>query len=196
MTANSARPVIVTNDQKVACPEASFPDWLTVKGPASGAPVDPHTERDASRPPDTLPLGRTEPAPEVSVARVMVVDDMADIRELLRDFLELEGYTVEAVGNATDALIRLAEFRPGVILLDILMPGLSGISALQRIHGIHPEVGVIMVTGIGNEEIAKRALSLGAFDYVTKPIDFAYLTRVLETWLLMRPLEGYSWRGV
>lgn len=62
----------------------------------------------------------------------MVVDDMQDVQEFLRDFLEEEGYAVEAFGNATDALRRLDEFRPRVILLDIVMPGLSGLAALGR----------------------------------------------------------------
>lgn len=150
----------------------------------------------ASRSPEALPVGRVKPAPEVSPVRVMIVDDMADIRELLRDYLESEGYTVEAVGDARDALLRLSEFRPRVMLLDILMPGLSGISALEQIRASHPEVEVIMVTGVGDEEVAKRALALGAFDYVAKPIDFAYLTWALETCLLMWPLNGCSWRRV
>lgn len=141
-----------------------------------------HPDRHSSRPGES-----TKPAPEVPGARVMVIDDIADIQNLLRDFLESEGYTVEAFGDAADALIRLAEFRPHVILLDILMPGLSGISALQRIRAKYPDVEVIMVTGVGDEQVAKQALGLGAFDYVTKPIDFTYLKWALETCLLMPP---------
>lgn len=118
----------------------------------------------------------------------MVVDDMPDVRELLRDYLELEGYVVEALGNASDALARLAEFRPRLILLDIFMPGLSGLSAIEPIRSRDPEVGIIMVTGNGDDAIAKQTLALGAFDYVSKPIDFAYLTRSIETFLLMRAL--------
>lgn len=117
--------------------------------------------------------------------RIMVVDDRADIRKLLRDFLESEGYTVEALDNAVDALSRLAKFRPRVILLDILMPGVSGLSALQEIRTRHPEVAVIMVTGIGDLRTAKQSLALGAFDYVTKPIDFNYLTSSIEAGLLL-----------
>ncbi len=118
-------------------------------------------------------------------ARIMVVDDMPDVREFLRDFLEEDGYVVEAFPNATDALQRLDEFRPRVILLDILMPGLSGLAALEQIRATNPEVGIIMVTGIGDDTIARKTLAQGAFDYVTKPIDLDYLKRTLETFLLI-----------
>lgn len=155
---------------------------------ASQLAAESQGEHQGPRSPEALPVGRAKPAPEVSPVRVMVVDDVAAVRELLRDYLESEGYTVEAVGDARDALLRLSEFRPHVMLLDILMPGLSGITALEQIRASHPEVEVIMVTGVGDEAIARRALALGAFDYVTKPIDFAYLTWALETCLLMWPL--------
>jgi len=133
-----------------------------------------------------LPGAETNPAPAVSGTRVMIVEDRADIRNLLRDYLELEGFAVEAWGNATDALDRLAEFRPRVVLLDILMPGLSGISALQQIRARGPEIGIIMVTGNGDEDVAKQTLTLGAFDYITKPVDFDYLKRTIEAFLLTR----------
>jgi len=133
-----------------------------------------------------LPGAETNPAPAVSGTRVMIVEDRADIRNLLRDYLELEGYAVEAWGNATDALDRLAEFRPRIVLLDILMPGLSGISALRQIRARGPEIGIIMVTGNGDEDVAKQTLTLGAFDYITKPVDFDYLKRTIETFLVTR----------
>ncbi len=132
-----------------------------------------------------IPDEKTDAKRDSARARIMVVDDMRDVQEFLRDFLEEEGYTVEAFGNATDALRRLDEFSPGVILLDILMPGLSGLAALEQIRATNPEVGIIMVTGIGDDTIARKTLAQGAFDYVTKPIDLDYLKRSLETFLLV-----------
>ena len=134
---------------------------------------------------ETIPDGKTDARRESARARIMVVDDMPDVQEFLRDFLEEEGYAVEAFGNATDALQRLDEFRPRVILLDILMPGLSGLAALEQIQVTNPEVGIIMVTGISDDTIARKTLAQGAFDYVTKPIDLDYLKRTLETFLLI-----------
>lgn len=133
-----------------------------------------------------LPSGEADPALQATATRIMVVDDKADVRNLLRDYLESEGYAVAALGSAAEALSRLAEFRPRVVLLDILMPDLSGLTALREIRARDPEVGVIMVTGNGDLDTAKESLALGAFDYVTKPIDFEYLKRSLDTCLLMR----------
>ena len=143
------------------------------------------TPGQSERRAETIPDGKTDARRESARARIMVVDDMPEIQEFLRDFLEEEGYAVEAFGNATDALQRLDEFRPGVILLDILLPGLSGLSALEQIRVTNPEVGIIMVTGIGDDAIARKTLAQGAFDYIAKPIDLDYLKRSLETFLLV-----------
>ena len=120
--------------------------------------------------------------------RILVVDDLEDMRDLLRDFLEREGYAVEVAGDAGSAISKLARVRPHVILLDISMPGLSGISALQQLRARDPKVGVIMVTRKEDENLARRTLALGAFDYVRKPIDGNYLQRSIQTLLIMRAL--------
>jgi DNA-binding NtrC family response regulator len=147
-----------------------------------GLPTLGQSERRAQ----AIPDGKTDAKRDSARARIMVVDDMPDVQEFLCDFLEEEGYAVEAFGNATDALRRLDEFSPGVILLDILMPGLSGLAALEQIRATNPEVGIIMVTGIGDDTIARKTLAQGAFDYIAKPIDLDYLKWSLETFLLMR----------
>ena len=153
-------------------PDPSTPDRLLALG-------------QSERREQAIPDGKTDAGRESARDRIMVVDDMPDVREFLRDFLEEEGYAVEAFANATDALQRLDECRPRVILLDILMPGLSGLAALEQIRATNPEVGIIMVTGIGDDTIARKTLAQGAFDYVTKPIDLDYLKRSLETFLLI-----------
>lgn len=134
------------------------------------------------------PAGGTNAAAKRPMTRVLVVDDVPAVQELLREYLESEGYMVEVAGNGSDALRRLPEVRPDVVLLDILMPGLSGISVLKQIRATYPGVRVIMVSGIGEEQTSKDALALGAVDYVTKPIDFSYLGWALETCLLLPPL--------
>jgi DNA-binding NtrC family response regulator len=154
--------------------------------PDPAAPDRLLTPDQSERGAQAIPDEKTDAKRDSARARIMVVDDMRDVQEFLRDFLQEEGYTVEAFGNATDALRRLDEFSPGVILLDILMPGLSGLAALEQIRATNPEVGIIMVTGIGDDTTARKTLAQGAFDYVTKPIDLDYLKRSLETFLLMR----------
>src|SRR3990172_3132151 len=96
-----------------------FPDPSTLDRPLTLG----HSERRAQ----AIPEEKTDAKRESARARIMVVDDMPDVRGFLSDFLYDEGYAGGAFGNATDALQRLDAFRPGVILLDILLPGLSGL---------------------------------------------------------------------
>jgi CheY-like chemotaxis protein len=176
-------PLADSGTEELPDPDAGTVDWIARNGVEPWALAEPHVEPGSYQRPEPV---RADRAPWVSAARIMVVDDRADVRELLGDYLESEGYTVDALGDATEALRRLAEFRPGVVLLDIRMPGLSGLSALQEIRAHRRDVGVIMVTGVGERTIAERSLALGAFDYVTKPIDFGYLMWSIETYFLTR----------
>ena len=113
------------------------------------------------------------------MARVLVVDDEPDARELLSEFLTAKGYAVLTASNGEEALRKLKEDRPHLILLDIRMPKMDGLETLRRVREIDHEVGVIMVTAVNEEETGRQALKLGAFDYITKPMNFQYLERSL-----------------
>jgi len=113
------------------------------------------------------------------MARVLVVDDEPDARELLSEFLTAKGYAVLTASNGEEALRKLKEDRPHLILLDIRMPKMDGLETLRRVREIDHEVGVIMVTAVNEEETGRQALKLGAFDYITKPLDLKYLERSL-----------------
>jgi CheY-like chemotaxis protein len=115
------------------------------------------------------------------MARVLVVDDEPDAVELLQEFLTGKGYEVITAANGKEALQKLKAERPHLILLDVRMPGMNGLEALRRIREIDREVGVIMVTAVNEEETGREALRLGAFDYIVKPLDLAYLERSLWT---------------
>jgi DNA-binding response OmpR family regulator len=117
--------------------------------------------------------------PEDSVARILVVDDEPDAVELLTEYLTMKGYTVITASNGEEALRKVKENRPHLVLLDIRMPKMDGIEVLKKVREIDNEVGIIMVTAVHEEEMGRRALELGAFDYITKPIDFRYLDRCL-----------------
>ena len=112
--------------------------------------------------------------------RILVVDDDQDIREILVDYLCRKGFQASAVASGEEALRQLRELRPHVLLLDIAMPGLSGIETLRRIKHLTSETRVIMISGREEEEILRRALALGAEDYVPKPVDFDYLDSVVD----------------
>jgi DNA-binding response OmpR family regulator len=111
--------------------------------------------------------------------RVLVVDDEPDFIELLREFLTAKGYEVIAASNGEEALRKVKEDRPHLILLDVRMPKMNGLEVLKQVREIDHEVGVIMVTAVNEEETGRQALKMGAFDYITKPLDLKYLERSL-----------------
>ena len=113
------------------------------------------------------------------MARVLIVDDEPEAVELLQEFLVAKGYDVITAGDGAEAVRKVVEERPHLILLDVRMPKMDGLEALRRIREIDKEVGVIMVTGVTEEEIGRQAMALGAFDYIVKPLDLPYLERSL-----------------
>lgn len=116
--------------------------------------------------------------------RILVVDDEAETCSVLKDFLVLKGYEIHIALNGKDAIRMLKEVRPHIVLLDIMMPGMGGIETLKEIKKIDPRVGVVMIASVIDEEIAKRTLELGAYDYITKPMDLDYLETVLMVKIL------------
>lgn len=117
----------------------------------------------------------------MSAARILVVDDEADIRGLLREILSEEGYEVEVAADATEARAARLRHAPDLILLDIWMPDTDGISLLREWSVSGGALGmVVMMSGHGTVETAIEATRLGAFDYVEKPLSLAKLLRTVE----------------
>jgi len=112
--------------------------------------------------------------------RILVVDDDREIREVLVDYLCRKGFHASAVASGQEALRQLPELRPHIVLLDVVMPGLSGIETLRQIKDLTSETRVIMISGREEEEILRLTLALGAEDYVPKPVDFDYLDSVVD----------------
>jgi DNA-binding response OmpR family regulator len=125
---------------------------------------------------------------EDDMPRVLVVDDEPDALELLQAFLEAKGYEVLTASDGEEALQKVKEERPHLILLDVRMPKMTGLEVLKRVREIDREVGVIMVTAVNEEETGRQALQMGAFDYITKPLDLKYLERSLWVKLTMMTL--------
>lgn len=113
--------------------------------------------------------------------RILLIDDDPAVSDLLGEFLSLRGAETFAVTNAVDALRLLGHGAPDAILLDIDMPGLSGLDALPAIRALAPDAKVVMLSGIHDEAVAKQTLARGAFDYMVKPLDLMYLGRTLDT---------------
>ena len=113
------------------------------------------------------------------MSKVLVVDDEPEAVELLVEFLSSKGYEVLTATSGQEALRQVKEERPHLVLLDVQMPKMNGIEVLKRIREIDPEMGVIMATGVNEEDVGRQALELGAFDYIVKPLDLKYLERSL-----------------
>ena len=107
--------------------------------------------------------------------RMVIVDDEPEVLEELAEVFGEYGYEIETARGGEEALRKVKEKRPHVMLLDIRMPGMDGIEVLRRVREMDPSLGIIMVTAVMEEGLAKEAMKLGAFDYITKPIDLDYL---------------------
>src|SRR5579872_3119891 len=107
--------------------------------------------------------------------RVLIVDDNEMNRDMLARRLERKGYHVSMAASAHELMERVKKDGIDLVLLDIEMPEISGLDALQRLRGLYSpiELPVIMVTARNQSEDVVKALSMGANDYLTKPIDFA-----------------------
>lgn len=122
--------------------------------------------------------------------RVLVVEDEASIRRGVADALRLAGYEVETAGDGRTGLAMALEGSAGgglgLVLLDVMLPGLDGVSVLRELRGARPGLGVIMLTARGTEEDRVRGLRLGADDYVVKPFSVAELLARVEAVLRRR----------
>jgi len=130
----------------------------------------------------------TEPATH-QVGRVLVVDDEAEVRALLEDFLAPKGYRVRSVADGAAALREVMKEAPDLVLLDIDMPRLDGIEALRAIRGVAREVRIVMISGKASPDTAKQALVYGAFDYIAKPFGLDHVSEVVAAAVLW---EGYT----
>ena len=121
---------------------------------------------------------------------ILVVDDEPDIRQLISEILEDEGYRVEVAENAERAREIYRQRKPNLVLLDIWMPGLDGISLLKEWRSTNSLAGpVIMMSGHGTIETAVEATKLGAYDFIEKPLSLAKLLLTIENALRTSQLE-------
>ncbi|MCG2822396.1 MAG: response regulator [Desulfobulbaceae bacterium] len=108
--------------------------------------------------------------------RILIVDDELDFGITLAERLELRGYAAKAVGGAQEAMGVLADnWRPEVVLLDLMMPGVDGLATLDLIKQHDPKIQVIILTGHGSTESGILGMQRGLFDYIMKPVDIGEL---------------------
>lgn len=111
--------------------------------------------------------------------RVLIVDDEAELVTALEERLNLRGFEASGVTTGAEALALLGDEPFDVVLLDLKMPGLGGLEVIRRIKEERPGLQVILLTGWGSEEDAKKGQALGAYDYLMKPVKISELVRVL-----------------
>jgi len=104
---------------------------------------------------------------------MLVVDDEQAICECLADFFSARGFSVVCAFSGEEALDRLVQRSVDTILLDILLPGLSGIEVLKRAKQLYPNATVVMVTALDLDNLRREARRYGAAAFVTKPFDFS-----------------------
>jgi DNA-binding response OmpR family regulator len=117
--------------------------------------------------------------------QLLVVDDEEAITAVLEEHFRACGYAVDVAHNGADALLLAAARRPDAVLLDITMPGADGAEVLARLRAVDPTVAVVMLTGNGDHDLARRLLRLGAVDYVPKPFDLDMLEGVVAAAVAM-----------
>ena len=123
-------------------------------------------------------------------AKILVVDDEAAARDALGQFLGQVGYEVETAEDGIAAMARFAEFPADVVVTDLNMPNMDGVTLLTTLRALHPDVPVIVTTASGELRVAVAAMRAGADDYLTKPLDVEALTIAIERALERRSLRA------
>lgn len=127
-------------------------------------------------------------APTETSSRILVVDDDRTFRLSTAELLRQDGHQVEAVGDASEAEVALRNGAFDLVLLDLRMPGLSGVRFLEVLRMRGARLPVLMISGFGTVEAAVEALQIGADDFLTKPVDPDLLSAKVEELLDRRPV--------
>jgi DNA-binding NtrC family response regulator len=122
-------------------------------------------------------------------ASLLVIDDEPNILKTVRTALDIAGYAVEVAGSGAVGLDKLAEHDIDLVLLDVMMPGASGLEVLPKIRERHPEVAVVMMSGNATIETAVQATKLGAKDFIEKPLSSDKLLLTVDNILQLTRLS-------
>ncbi len=120
---------------------------------------------------------------------VLVVEDEADLRQLIAESLSADGFEVAQAPDAADAIERLKNFAYDALVVDLRLPDADGMEVLDAALARYPDILAVMVTGFGGVTEAVTAMKRGAIDFLIKPFQIAQLSRVLKTGMEQRRLR-------
>ncbi|KAF0122547.1 MAG: response regulator receiver [bacterium] len=116
----------------------------------------------------------------MSNLRVLLVDDEEEFVTTLSERLSLRGIETEVAYNGENALAKMNQRTPDIVILDVMMPGLSGLDVLRQIKETLPDIPVILLTGRGSTREGIDGMKQGAFDYLMKPVDIEDLIKKMN----------------
>ncbi|MDE3119364.1 MAG: sigma-54-dependent Fis family transcriptional regulator [Nitrospirota bacterium] len=122
-------------------------------------------------------------------AHIVIVDDESAVRETLRDFLVEEGYQVTAVADGQAAVQAVKSEPTQVVLTDLRLQGMDGLEILERVMQVNAQISCIVMTGFGTIEQAVKAMKAGAYDFITKPIQFDVVSLAIRKALEFQQLR-------
>ncbi len=111
---------------------------------------------------------------------ILVADDDASIRSLLKQLLADEGYSVAEAATGSEVVEQVKGTTPDLVIMDVRMPELDGIEALQKVKSLSPQTAVLIMTAFGTSNAAIKAMELGAFDYITKPFELDKISHTVK----------------
>ncbi|MCD4783074.1 MAG: response regulator [Candidatus Eremiobacteraeota bacterium] len=113
--------------------------------------------------------------------RILIADDALFMRMMLKDLLTRNGFNVVGEAeNGEEVVEQYRELKPDIVLIDILMPSLDGLSAMEQIIGEYPSARVVMISAMGQKAYVERAIELGAKDFITKPFSPPKVIEILQ----------------
>jgi len=131
------------------------------------------------------------------MSKILIVDDEVKACELLKRILETDEneYQIMTSHSGEDALEKVKYFDPTLILLDIKMPGMDGLEVLRQVSKFDKEVGIIMLTGIIDTDVADEAFRMGADDYISKPVQISFLESRIFIDIMSKKIIRKKYRG-
>ncbi len=139
-------------------------------------------------------MSEPNPGTTTEKPRVLVVDDEKFIRDILADFLGMEGYVVRTAEDGSSAVNELARARYDMVISDLKMPRMGGLELLKEVARTHPDTLTVIMTGFGTVETAIDAMKRGAYDYILKPFKVEEIVHIVQRGLEKRRLAAENLR--